>query len=112
MNPEIKHQFCKALRSGRYKQGRGVLRKTKRSGAEFCASGVLCDLHAKATGGRWVGDAYLNCVDIPSKEVLEWCGVKIGTMLTSDDGLPRTLERLNDNGKTFEELAAMIEQQW
>lgn len=40
MDPEIKAKWVAALRSGKYKQGRGRLR----SGDEFCCLGVLCDI--------------------------------------------------------------------
>jgi hypothetical protein len=49
MNQEIKQQWLAALRSGEYRQARQALRH----GDTFCCLGVLCDLHAKATGGEW-----------------------------------------------------------
>jgi hypothetical protein len=42
MNPEIKKKWVKALRSGKYEQGRGNL---KNSDGQFCCLGVLCDLY-------------------------------------------------------------------
>lgn len=41
MNPELKQQWVKALRSGEYKQGIGVLRSMD---DHFCCLGVLCDV--------------------------------------------------------------------
>ncbi len=49
MNPEIKAAWLEALRSGRYKQGRGSLREND----EYCCLGVLCDIVPKA---EWNGD--------------------------------------------------------
>lgn len=45
MNPEIKAKWIEALRSGKYKQGRGRL---QRDGG-FCCLGVLCDI----LGAKW-----------------------------------------------------------
>ena len=41
MNIEVKEKWLKALRSGEYKQGKGVLRN---SDNEFCCLAVLCDV--------------------------------------------------------------------
>ncbi len=46
MNPEIKAKWIEALESGRYKKGKGYLRKED----EFCCLGVLCDIHDPS---RW-----------------------------------------------------------
>lgn len=46
MNTEIKERWLKALRSGKYKQARGVLRKKRKDGSGefgYCCLGVLCD---------------------------------------------------------------------
>ncbi len=40
MDPILKAKWIEALRSGKYKQGKGVLRY----GDEFCCLGVLCDV--------------------------------------------------------------------
>ena len=55
MDPVIKEQWTKALRSGEYKQGKLRLNKFKLpEGTVYCCLGVLCDLHNKATGeGQW-----------------------------------------------------------
>ena len=51
MDPAIKEQWTKALRSGEYKQGELRLNTAKlRGGAVYCCLGVLCDLHNKTTG--------------------------------------------------------------
>ena len=46
MNKEFKAKWVKALRSGRYKQGKNALRNIDN---EYCCLGVLCSL----VGGRW-----------------------------------------------------------
>lgn len=42
-------KLVSALRSGKYKQGRGQLFK----GGEYCCLGVACDLYGKANGVQW-----------------------------------------------------------
>lgn len=46
MNKEVKEKWLAALRSGSYKQGRGVLREQCQDGDKFCCLGVLCDIVA------------------------------------------------------------------
>lgn len=45
MNKDIKRAWVKALRSGKYKQGRKQLRN---GNDEMCCLGVLCNLYAEA----------------------------------------------------------------
>jgi len=57
MNKRIKTRWLKALRSGKYKQGRYALRTKSDNG--FCCLGVLCDLYTKSPEGkkkkaRWI----------------------------------------------------------
>lgn len=49
MNKEIKKKWVEALRSGKYKQGKLVLKIHD----SFCAAGVLCDLYIRETGQEW-----------------------------------------------------------
>ena len=51
---EFTKKWVVALRSGKYKQGKGVLRNEK---DEFCCLGVACDLYIKEFGG----DAWQRC---------------------------------------------------
>ena len=112
MKPEIKAAFCEALRSGRYKRTTGVLRHDCLSGSFFCASGVLCDLHAKAAGTKWVNGTYMNYDCRLPPAVRTWAGLGAESRLVLEDELPHTMERLNDDGLTFPEIANLIEQQW
>lgn len=41
MDPILKQKWCNALRSGKYKQGTGVLRDCD---DKYCCLGVLCDI--------------------------------------------------------------------
>jgi hypothetical protein len=79
---EIKSAWLEALRSGEYEQGTRTLKSTPDGGAKFCCLGVLCDLHAKATGTEWSaptssGDwwRYMQQgADLPL-QVQEWAGL-------------------------------------
>jgi hypothetical protein len=49
MNQEIKTQWIAALRSGQYKQGKGMLKQTTAQGdIRHCCLGVLCELYMQA----------------------------------------------------------------
>ena len=48
MKKQVLTKWLKALRSGKYKQGRGALCQISKKGTEsFCCLGVLCDLYNK-----------------------------------------------------------------
>lgn len=58
MNPEVRAQWVAALRSGKYKQGVGRLKREASGfgpgdGEEFCCLGVLCDIQPPEVG-HWV----------------------------------------------------------
>ena len=112
MDQEIKKQWLAALKSGQYRQGKYSLQT---SSQEFCCLGVLCDLAVKAKiipepllpGPEGVG--YQYGLDgrsgfLPT-EVYRWAGL--------DGPYPRIadtdLSVLNDNGTSFNEIAALIE---
>ena len=113
MRPEIKQKFLEALRGGQYRKCKSVLKNND----SFCASGVLCDLHAQDTGGKWVYDTYLNQAAVAPGIVHEWAGFgaeEYPTLVATvgRNTFPRGLESLNDNGLTFLQIADLIEQQW
>lgn len=49
MNQKIKKKWIEALRSGKYKQGKTLLR----SANKFCCLGVLCDIIKNEIGINW-----------------------------------------------------------
>lgn len=49
MNPDIKAKWIEALRSGKYKQGRGYLRTID---GGYCCLGVLCDVMDSSEWGE------------------------------------------------------------
>lgn len=79
MNADIRQRWLAALQSGKYRQGKGLLRSQT---DKYCPLGVLCDLHAAHTGreGGWekgntpVLDywSYLGAATEPPPQVLTW----------------------------------------
>ena len=112
-------KWVEALRSGRFKQGKNALHK-KREGEDdtYCCLGVACSL---AIGAGVDLPVYTNMdgkviydVDkfyLPAK-VRDWLGLttsyaSFGIALPGAN--PDDLTRMNDDGKTFEEIAQIIE---
>ncbi len=133
MNPEIKDQWIDALTNGTYRQGTGVLQTGDGS---FCCLGVLCDLYHQETGnGEWVAGskqvANVNAERVPvtnpttgftdmrfpdktihfksflgdhmreAREITRWSGL--------DYMRASKLAELNDNGRSFAEIAEVIQ---
>lgn len=104
MSPELKEKWVAALRSGKYKQGKKVLRTYENT---FCCLGVLCDI-ANPNGwepapGSWAYQG--NQHDL------------IGTDLDYLDRKQSCLANMNDgcgewynNPQTFEQIATWIEE--
>jgi hypothetical protein len=106
MNPEIKTKWLEALRSGRYAQTQALLRDTK----GYCCLGVLCDI---VDPDEWA--QVEDCVEDPPVD----CFLHHGSKTMPDDFVlcgvdlrgvdADTLANLNDNGKSFAEIADFIE---
>jgi hypothetical protein len=94
MKKTVKKKWVEALRSGKYRQGRGYLRSTVRTsavdgGGGYCCLGVLCDIYRKETGkGKWrrasYGETYSFEADggqrsdcFPPQAVIEWAGLEL-----------------------------------
>ena len=124
MDKDIKTKWVGALRSGEYTQGIGSLKsKGSEEKLSHCCLGVLCELYDKATEGdawkygtRSPGGRVLYAHDgetnYPSCEVMDWArlwdvvpdGGDNTVSIGRDD-----LAILNDGGKSFEEIADIIE---
>ena len=98
-------KWVEVLRSGEYQQTQGVLRKWD----GFCCLGVACDLYAQENPqlGAWDEDrfTFLNRVSTLPGQVRDWLGLssiigKHSSGCLADD---------NDEGKTFSEIADIIE---
>lgn len=106
-----------ALESGEYKQGRCKLRGLD---GGFCCLGVLCDLHAKATGKEWVVDGnpdtirytYDGAGGALPHVVREWAGLPNGFGdYVNIDGKNDALDCHNDAGVPFVDIAKAIREQ-
>lgn len=103
MNPEIRAQWCAALRSGHYMQGRGCLR----DGNDFCCLGVLTDLAAQAGVIKW-NDNMAAAPELPDS-VRAWAGLgSRDPELFGEYGGEPAASR-NDSGETFAEIADLID---
>lgn len=120
MKKEWADKWVAALRSGQYKQGKHKLLSLTREDGEavpsFCCLGVLCDLvkDEPEIKASWGSDAFIinnrrEFLSLPF-------AVERHTGMNSDLGLideDTTLAILNDKeGKTFTELADIIEGHW
>jgi hypothetical protein len=102
----LREKWVKELLSGKYKQGTGRLRRTNNKDPArdtYCCLGVLCDI---LNPDGW--DLY-NCHTLKSDdaEYLSEEALKLVGMTRQQQG---TLYEMNDNGKTFEEIAAWIKE--
>lgn len=132
MNPEIKAKWLDALRSGEYRQGQNVLKKSfsDNDKPQHCCLGVLCEIAIKeglnisATaeildGGyrEWYFEGQHESLPL---SVVDWAGLWQGIPVVPDptredyrDGsTPLTnLAQLNDDGYDFNALADLIERE-
>jgi hypothetical protein len=118
--------WLKALESGEFNQTTGQLEEP---GPKYCCLGVACVLaekegvkveryshdYGEAYGDRIIGGSLSN-----QRGVMEWLGLRSLTGMQFVDGRlvgksPSAIEKgyeslthLNDNGKTFKEIAAII----
>lgn len=107
MNKLVKRLWIKALLSGKFKQGKGALRKKNNT---YCCLGVLCELYILERKRKWMpsGSVYMlegRSAVLPPV-VQHWSGVDASGCYC-DKGL-RTLASDNDNGSSFRKIAATI----
>jgi len=118
LKPEIRARFLEALRSNKYSQGEGRLKKQD----HFCCLGVLSDLAVQDGVADWeedvlvVGDIYSK--SLFPEQLLNWaCGGSF-TVFDGPTAFPlpeseeaRSLTYANDELKwTFSEIACLVEQ--
>ena len=112
---EHRKKLVEALRSGKYRQGRGQLR----TGDYFCCLGVACEISGLVT---W--DKTLACTEsdqigehaILPTEVMDWIGFASNTGAYAgeddEDGNQSTsLIAMNDDGASFALIADVIERE-
>jgi hypothetical protein len=95
MDVQWRDKWVEALRSGKYKQGRGGLRDTR---FHYCCLGVLCDV---IDPNGWNGVEHKGEIELPVNSILSGVG------LTLIDTGPLT--RMNDSGQSFNVIARYIE---
>ena len=120
---EVRKKWAENLRSGKYAQGQGMLNN---SGKNFCCLGVLCEMavdegllvrgdesgtyvnYWRASGDRFSSKDASN-TGLP-QNVVEWAGLCdfSGTYRDENNALT-SLIQANDSGKTFNEIADIIE---
>ena len=120
MNEQVKKLWLDALRSGKYKQTRGKLRRNRgKDKASFCCLGVLCNLHAEAhpeiAAKETDPKSYMGEKELPPVKVQEWAGLdNRDPLVIVGRGWPERPSRistLNDCGYTFKQIADLIEKQ-
>lgn len=101
-----KEQWIEALRSGKYKQGSGLL---SRFDGSYCCLGVLCEVMQipKVASTGVSGFIYGEDVAFFPYQYLEQSGLNDAHGSSKTDGL--SLVRMNDAGYSFEKIADAIE---
>lgn len=95
LEPKVKAEWLAALRSGDFKQGKDYLRTGKNT---FCCLGVLC---------------HIKDPDPWSEHEAGWCYGHSICLLPTEEDLSENeqakLSKMNDDGKSFSEIADYIE---
>ncbi len=105
MDKELKRKWLQALRSGRYKQTTGRLRRDCDSNGKYtyCCLGVLCNIINRKGWENKLKFHYKNDSDnynLPENLVFD---------LKLDIAKLEMIIKKNDGGSTFEEIAKIIE---
>lgn len=104
MDAKLKKRWVKALRSGRYKQGIGVLQDRQ---ARNCCLGVLCRINREKKKEGYFFSFLFDGLPYSTLPPENYCGLSTETM--------KTLAGMNDGicgvapAKTFKEIADWIE---
>lgn len=121
MNEEIRAEWIKRLRSGQYKQGKLRLRTSVDTMHErgmtkpnYCCLGVLCEIAVEQGIITYDGHVYnssgsSNNSLLPSV-VVNWAGLRSESpFVVTPENESIALVSLNDNGRSFDEIADYIE---
>lgn len=132
MNKNVMKKWVKALRSGKYKQGQGLLKQTtEQNKASHCCLGVLCELYddemkknKKKTLSKKIDNIGVHSFNKQDETlpvvVQKWAGLfsKFGDFrnfdrsdITSYDEFA-SLADMNDLGCSFKKIAKTIEKDW
>jgi len=108
MKKNIMKKWVKALKSGKYKQSQNILENYY----GYCCLGVLCKVAEKnkiRVNKHKLGDLKGSSLT-SQKNVLKWSGMRTG--LGDIEIVGTTLSSLNDRGKSFKQIANVIEKYW
>ncbi len=121
MNLDPKRLWLEALRSGGYQQGVDALASIMRGHRdEYCCLGVACEvavmsgveLEKRVSNKDFGVYTYDGMTDSLPYSVASWLGVDVADpTVSTPTGVSRRLSQLNDDGRTFAELANLIEAQ-
>lgn len=104
MKPEIKTKWLAALRSGKYKQGKGCLRS---GDDKFCCLGVLLDVVAPK---GWLSSFHsAKRYHRSSDSIGELPTASFARRARLPCGILKDLAAMNDNGTRFTTIAKYIE---
>ena len=119
MDPHLKEQWLKALRSGKYEQTSGFLCEVDSDAEEsFCCLGVLFDIAGGEVGGEWSEPkSVFKFSPLARKAIVKSSRSSDSSMLpngfTKFSKLSKytqnELAEMNDNGWSFEKIANWIE---
>jgi hypothetical protein len=133
MKKTVMKKWVKALRSGKFKQGKEQLKKTNPQGkVNHCCLGVLCELYneemiknkkkkLKETttneyyekqGTHSLTHSFDGIQDTLPKKVMNWSGVSNEYGKFYDSTEPLNLVEMNDDGKRFTTIGNFIEKNW
>ena len=118
MKANIKKRWIAALRSGKYQQTKGRLRRVRGGKITHCCLGVLGELYCEATKQSW-NNREVNLKQGLSLRVQNWAGlpdslgarVKIVYKEPSLRGYDYYLAEHNDKSATFAQIADAIDEQ-
>lgn len=116
MDPGVKAEWVRRLRSGDYEQGNGFLRNQY---DEYCCLGVLCEVvepdkwvQPTKEGDAWTHDEVVESLTMPSFHVLIKAGIPEQGPSAPDalTSAVQSLASVNDRGGSFALIADLIEE--
>lgn len=112
LDPEFKAKWLAELRSGKHKQGRNTMYDTATDGLCCLAvAGLVCGLSKDEMAGVDIITQRLRN-DVPEKKLAlskKAADLHYPEMLAAMDSVGKDLAEMNDDGKSFSEIADWIE---